>query len=221
MDCRIAPPISSARSFIDRTPLRPSDPELSWSGTHARYHDIYGQEPLQSPSNSYNEHVPLPYLQPHVSHRTRSTRTVPFSSSAASTSSTTSSSILYQTLLPPISTVSPYASSDSSSSSSSPLSTPEITIRTPITVHQPRPSRRIPIISLSELASACDDFTTSPVSKDVSYQKPFRSLSCAFRNNASKQGSIRSPIQISEILAIGFILSSGCVSGLETARSTP
>src|ERR1700733_6998246 len=143
MDCRIAPPISSARSFIDRTPLRPNGP---WSGTHPRHYDIYGQEPPHSPSNSYNEHVPLPYLQPHMSHRTRSTRTDPFSSTASTFSSTTTSSIQYQTLLPPISTVSPYASSDSSSSSSSPLSTPEITIRTPITVHQPRPSRLIPIV---------------------------------------------------------------------------
>jgi hypothetical protein len=65
------------------------------------------------------------------------------------------------------------------------LSTPEITIRTPITVHQPRPSRRIPIVSLSELASACDDFSMSPTSKNAFYQKPFRELLSPLTTNIS------------------------------------
>ena len=48
--------------------------------------------------------------------------------------------------------------SDPSTPSSYP---PTATInQTPLKLHQPRPSRRIPIISLSNLASACDDLAT-------------------------------------------------------------
>jgi hypothetical protein len=168
MDCHFAPPISSTRSSVECNcnPPVPNDSELPWLGSHAQQYNLGGPGSPQSLSDSY-EHVPLPYLQPHMHKRTRPTQKplVP-----------TSSSALYQTSLPDISTVSPYASSDSTSSSPSPLSTPEITIRTPITVHQPRPSRRIPIVSLSELASACDDYPVSPTSKDASHRKPFREL---------------------------------------------
>ncbi|KAF8220786.1 hypothetical protein L208DRAFT_734590 [Tricholoma matsutake] len=177
-DYRFAPPISSARSSIDCTLPRPSDPELSWAGTHARRYDCYGQESPQSSFNSHNEHVPLFCFQPHMNNRSRPTHQAPFSSSV------TTSSKLYQRSLPQISTVSPYASSDSSSSSSSPLSTPEITIRTPITVHQPRPSRRIPIVSLSELASACD-VSMSSTREDAIYQKPSRELLSPLTTNIS------------------------------------
>lgn len=42
-----------------------------------------------------------------------------------------------------------------------PSHSPAATInQTPLKLHQPRPSRRIPIISLSNLASACDDLAT-------------------------------------------------------------
>ena len=189
MDCHLAPPVSSARSSnsIECTPPRPNDPELSWPDTHTQQYDFYGgQEFPQSPSNGYNEHVSLPSFQPHMPTRIRPTSTAPFSSPAFTfPSSATASSTLYQKSLPHISTVSPYASSDSSSSSPSPLSTPEITIRTPISVHQPRPSRRIPIVSLSELASACDDFSTSPTIKNSFHQKPPRELLSPLTTNIS------------------------------------
>lgn len=38
-------------------------------------------------------------------------------------------------------------------------------------LHQPRPSRRIPIISLSQLASACDEFDTAPQRKPTTTHK--------------------------------------------------
>jgi len=168
MDCHFAPPISSARFSIECNPPMPNEPELPWPGKHAQQYNLCCQGSPQSLSDSY-EHVPLPYLQPHMHKRIRATQ-----KPSASTTATT----LYQISLPDITTVSPHASSasDSTSSSPSPLSTPEVTIRTPITVHQPRPSRRIPIVSLSELASACDDFAVSPTSKDASHQKPSREL---------------------------------------------
>ncbi|PPQ64255.1 hypothetical protein CVT24_008659 [Panaeolus cyanescens] len=45
----------------------------------------------------------------------------------------------------------------SQSSSSSPINIPP-TKPGPLKVHQPRPSRQIPIVSLSQLASACEDY---------------------------------------------------------------
>ena len=185
MDCHLAPLVSSARSSTECTPLRPNDPELSWPDTHAQQYEFYGgQELPQSPSNSYNEHVSLSSFQPHMPNCIRPTPTAPVSSPAFNfPSSAATPSTLYQNSLPHISTVSPYASSDSSSSSPSPLSTPEITIRTPISVHQPRPSRRIPIFSLSELASACDDFSMSPTNSF--HQKPSRELLSPLTTNIS------------------------------------
>ena len=186
---RLAPPISTARSSIKCTkctPLNLNDPELPTFGTHAQH--LYGQVLPHSTSKGYDEHVPLPNLQLHMRSSIRPIQSAP-SSSATTWSSATISSTMPQGSLPPINTASPYASSASSSSSSSPLSTPEITIRTPITVHQPRPSRRIPIISLSELASACDDFSMSSASPGgkVSHRKPPQDLLSPLATSASSK----------------------------------
>ena len=52
------------------------------------------------------------------------------------------------------------SSSISDPSTSTSHSPAAIINQSPLKLHQPRPSRRIPIISLSNLASACDDLTT-------------------------------------------------------------
>ncbi|KAF8641195.1 hypothetical protein AX17_000830 [Amanita inopinata Kibby_2008] len=56
---------------------------------------------------------------------------------------------------------SPSVSSDTASSPSPPLPSPTIQVQRPLVLHQPRPYRRIPIISLSQLASACDEQKTT------------------------------------------------------------
>jgi hypothetical protein len=54
----------------------------------------------------------------------------------------------------------------------------------PLKLHQPRPSRRIPIISLSNLASACDDFATTHV-KEPKRHATEESLSLDFNRVSS------------------------------------
>ncbi|PFH52331.1 hypothetical protein AMATHDRAFT_46450 [Amanita thiersii Skay4041] len=61
---------------------------------------------------------------------------------------------------------SPSVSSDTTSSSSPSLLSPTVHVQQPLVLHQPRPCRRIPIISLSQLASACDEI--DPTSSQTS-----------------------------------------------------
>ena len=170
MDCRSVPiPRSSVRCI----PPQPNDLGISWPGTHAQQYDLYEQGSQQPRSAGYDERAAggaLSNLQPPYPQLHNIINSTVSSATSASTLSRS-----HPCSLPPINTVSPYASSDSSSCSSSPLLTPEITIRTPITLHQPRPSRRIPIISLSELASACEDFPGSP-KRTSTDQKPSQRL---------------------------------------------
>ena len=68
------------------------------------------------------------------------------------------SSALSTLLLPPIT---PPSDSYTNTTPSRPFAA--TVNQAPLKLHQPRPSRRIPIISLSKLASACDDLTTTHV----------------------------------------------------------
>lgn len=64
-----------------------------------------------------------------------------------------------------------YTTSDSSPPSS-PLLSPEIKPQPVIPIHQPYPCRRIPIISLSEIASACDGNDYSEPTPDSEASQP-------------------------------------------------
>lgn len=79
-------------------------------------------------------------------------------------------------VLSPLNNPSPSLSSDTTSSPS-PLPSPNVAAQRPLKIHQPRPYRRIPIISLSQLASACDDIATKPSPKQTALSPlPFEYL---------------------------------------------
>lgn len=79
--------------------------------------------------------------------------------------------------LSPHNNASPSLSSDSTSSPSPSLPSPSVAAQPPLIIHQPRPYRRIPIISLSQLASACDDIVTKPSPKQTALSPlPFEYL---------------------------------------------
>lgn len=189
MNPRLAPiPVSTARSSLECTPPILNNRGLRWEGDHAQPYDLHaGQE---SPQHRFDrcEIFPgqgnLPYLQPlYPQPQNTPLETPPSTSSLASSS-------IYRTSLSINNTVSPSASSDTSSTSSSTLSSPELTVRTPFTLHQPRPSRRIPIVSLSELALACDDFAQSPSMQSLPYQELLSPLTLDF---PAKYTSVYSP----------------------------
>jgi len=80
-------------------------------------------------------------------------------------------------VLSPLNNASPSLSSDTTSSPSPSLPSPNVAAQRPLIIHQPRPYRRIPIISLSQLASACDDIATKPSPKQAALSPlPFEYL---------------------------------------------
>jgi len=80
-------------------------------------------------------------------------------------------------VLSPLNNASPSLSSDTTSSPSPSLPSPNVAAQRPLIIHQPRPYRRIPIISLSQLASACDDIATKPSPKQTALSPlPFECL---------------------------------------------
>ncbi|RDB29402.1 hypothetical protein Hypma_015955 [Hypsizygus marmoreus] len=163
-------PISAARSSIECTPPQPDNFGAFFPGSHEQQYDLHDPESPLSPFNDCDVYVAesthLPYLfpQPHNNpdNSTQSpSSSLPFSSWPGFSASS-------QRLLPTISTVSPPAlSSSSSSSSPSTSSSPELILHTPIPLHHPRPSRHIPIVSISELASACDDTSFTPLKHSI------------------------------------------------------
>ncbi|KAF8628237.1 hypothetical protein AX15_004013 [Amanita polypyramis BW_CC] len=74
---------------------------------------------------------------------------------------------------------SPSLSSDSTSSPSPSLPSPGAAAQQPLIIYQPRPYRRIPIISLSQLASACEDPESRPPQQTALSPLPFEYLDFA------------------------------------------
>jgi hypothetical protein len=60
-----------------------------------------------------------------------------------------------------------------------------VTSQVSLKLHQPRPSRRIPIVSLSKLAMACDDFRINPQPK-APKETPSAQVNLPFGTNPSK-----------------------------------
>lgn len=170
MDSRLVPiPVATARSSLECTPPKHSNYGIPWEGGNEQSYDLRIGHESPQPSFDRCEMFSGPWNVPSIQ---------PLYSQPQNTPSSIASSSIYHTSLS--NTVSPSASSDTSSASSSTLSTPELTIRTPITLHQPRPSRRIPIVSLSELALACDDFAQSPPIQSLPYQDLISPLNLDF-----------------------------------------
>ena len=79
--------------------------------------------------------------------------------------------------LSPHNNASPSLSSDTTSSPSPSLPSLSVAAQPPLIIHQPRPYRRIPIVSLSQLALACDDIVTKPSPKQTTLSPlPFEYL---------------------------------------------
>ena len=95
-------------------------------------------------------------------------------------------------VLSPLNNASPSLSSDTTSSPSPSLPSPNVAAQRPLIIHQPRPYRRIPIISLSQLASACDDnIATKPSPKQTALSPlPFEYLDF---NIESPSAGVRQP----------------------------
>lgn len=162
-------PISAARSSIMIEPTSPKEDSAGvyWS-QGVEQDGLYGAESPLSPFEAWDYYAGRnSYCLPQYS-QPQNTPNDP-TQSIASLSSAFQASSFRQMLYPSIATVSPPASSVSSSSSSPSPSSPEFAVHTQIPLHQPRPSRRIPIVSLSELASACEpDMSISPSNQSSS-----------------------------------------------------
>jgi len=139
-------PMNSCQS--KRPTIAPIDTNFNWS-----LHDTTESPPMPTSHGKFNR-----------SHRVaggpRSSYTHTFAdndpSMSFSLAAMPDSSALSALLLPPIAPLSdPYPITPPSHQSAT------TTTQAPLKLHQPRPSRRIPIISLSNLASACDDFAIS------------------------------------------------------------
>ena len=91
-------------------------------------------------------------------HRSSYPQTFVDNNPTTSSNLTADSSTLPALRLPPITPSSSILDPYTTTPPSQPPAT--TTNQAPLKLHQPRPSRRIPIISLSNLASACDDFVS-------------------------------------------------------------
>ncbi|KAK2461503.1 hypothetical protein APHAL10511_005966 [Amanita phalloides] len=80
----------------------------------------------------------------------------------------------------PLYNPSPSQSSDATSSPSPPSPLPSMPAQPPLIIHQPRPYRRIPIVSLSQLASACEEFDNRPPQQNTLSPLPFEYLDFNF-----------------------------------------
>ena len=133
-------PMDSCQS--KRPTVAPIDTSFNWG--------LYDTSPMSYTSNEFNRvhEVANGHRATHSHPFTDNDPTMGFSSMSDSSS----------TALIPSSSISDPSTSLSHimdpSTSSSHINQP------PLKLHQPRPSRRIPIISLSNLASACDDLAT-------------------------------------------------------------
>ncbi|KAF5385303.1 hypothetical protein D9615_001173 [Tricholomella constricta] len=162
-------PASAARSSFESSPPNQRTSGALWHRSHhAQEPDLFGAaSPLGASydmrsyveDDSHSPHMgPQPHNAPHDPTQSPYSYIFPKPSSASASA--------------PIHIVSPLASSVSpASSSTSPSSSPDLIVRTPpIPIHQPRPERPIPIIPLSELASACEGLyipLNSPKSSDL------------------------------------------------------
>ena len=89
----------------------------------------------------------------------------------------------------PHNNASPSLSSNSTSSpspSSPSLPSPGATAQQPLIIYQPRPYRHIPIISLSQLASACEELETKPPQQTTLSPLPFEYLDFNVNPSASE-----------------------------------
>ncbi|GLB35764.1 hypothetical protein LshimejAT787_0300520 [Lyophyllum shimeji] len=158
-------PASAARSSLDSA-SRQDASGMYWLGSHhEQEHHRFGLEtpPPLDAGAYFDDHAclfnPGPQPQNHRHDPTQSPYSLVFPASSLAPSS--------------IPTVSPVASSESPASlSTSPSSSPDIVIHTPtIPLHQPRPARPIPIIPLSKLASACEEFYMPPSTRRTTFSK--------------------------------------------------
>ena len=125
-----------------RPTVAPIDTNFNWG--------LYDTSPMSYTSNEFNRIN-------QVADGHRSTHSHPFVDNNPTMGFTSSMPDSSSIPLLPSSSISDPSTSPSHidpSSSSSNINQP------PLKLHQPRPSRRIPIISLSNLASACDDIDT-------------------------------------------------------------
>lgn len=166
---------SAARSSIEPAPPSRDSFGQFWSGDYMQPYDIRGfGSPLSLLDSDATYTAEATLL--HRSHQQSQPHNTPgdlIQSSSISSPGFLSFSAS-QTLPPLISTVSPSASSISSSSSS-PSASPDLVQHRSIPILQPRPSRRIPIVSLSALASACDDLHNYLYSDSEKHQPDFPS----------------------------------------------
>ncbi|KAF8079034.1 hypothetical protein FPV67DRAFT_92922 [Lyophyllum atratum] len=162
-------PTSAARSSLSCSPSRQNSSGTFWLGSqYEPEHDPFGPEsppPLgtlfdmsayvEDPGNHAFYTEAQPHNNPHDSTESPYSYAFPASSSASSSRPT----------------VSPLASPASQSSlSTPPSSSPDIIMHAPtLVLHQPRPGRPIPIIPLSELASACEEFYMPPSSTRTNF----------------------------------------------------
>jgi len=162
-------PTSAAPSSLD-SQSRQSASGVSWLRSHREQeHEPFGSEPPPTLGASFDTSAYLkdksrlfhPGPQPHNHHRdpTQSPYSYALTASSSAPSSTP--------------TVSPFASSASPASlSTSSSPSPDIIIHTPtVPLHQPRPGRPIPIIPLSKLASACEEYYMPPSSTRATFPK--------------------------------------------------
>jgi len=149
---------------VGRPMIAPIDTSFDWAHSKPFYGeasglfaglDDFGEEPYMEKPPSYLQSQGLLLTQPVTSFNLTPPRQLP-------------------------ETVSPSALSNGPSTS---LSYAPSTAQAPLKLHQPRPSRRIPIISLDQLASACDNNSMksfreeplSPLPLDLSSRPPLPS----------------------------------------------
>ncbi|KAG6842414.1 hypothetical protein C0991_007544 [Blastosporella zonata] len=167
-------PVSAARSSLQRLPPSQSAVQAFWRESPD---DLFGPaSPLSSTTSFHSgaSYPSLPGLQPRNDHYDSIDSPYLYYSPA-------SSQPAERTVSPPIAcSISPALSSPSSLSSHSsppsiPLSSCPPTPPTPVLLpelRQPRPGRPIPIVPLSELATACEQFYIPSPRNKTDFPKP-------------------------------------------------
>ncbi|KAF8807989.1 hypothetical protein BYT27DRAFT_7190084 [Phlegmacium glaucopus] len=152
-------PMDSCQS--KRPTVAPIDTNFTWS-----LHDTTDSSPMHYNSNGEFNRSHQVARGHHSSYPQTFVDNDP--SMSLSLNAMPDSSALSALLLPPIASSSSISDPYTITPPSHQLAT--TTNQAPLKLHQPRPSRRIPIISLSNLASACDDFAISTHVKEPKRQ---------------------------------------------------
>ena len=183
-----------------------------WSPWEMQHSQAHAMIPI-SQMRSSAEHMiqfPLPYPPPQIAHATPiGTSGMPYFPSLERPDADDNLSNFWDSSSPSLS------SDDSTSSPSPPLPSPPAQ-QQPLVIHQPRPYRRIPIVSLSQLASACEEVETKPPQSDSALSPlPFEYLDFNINSSASGTRQLMSqhsfPFLADKMQDRTFLCACGCM----------